>query len=60
MLADRRRFGFFPFSRREEVIRRVRDADVNRVANDFKDAGASEVKVKREEDGTWRITAIFD
>ncbi len=60
MLGGRRTFGFFPFLRREEVIDRVPDADVDRVVRDFKDSGASKVMVEPELHDTWRITAVFE
>jgi hypothetical protein len=60
MFGSRRTFGFFPNARREEVIDRVPDSDVDRVMRDFKDSGASKVMVEPEANETWRITAVFE
>ena len=60
MLGSRRAFGFFPFLRREEVIDRIPESDVDRVMRDFRDSGASKVMVEPDRDDTWRVIAVFD
>jgi hypothetical protein len=42
-----------------EVIDEVPDKDLGRVAEDFRDSGAVEVKAEPNADGTWKVTATF-
>lgn len=60
MLSSRRSFGFFPWSRREEVIDRVPTSKIDRVVQDFTDAGAIRVTTEKSADDTWRVTAVFE
>lgn len=58
MSGGRETFGFFPSPRRE-VINDVPSSVVERVARDFRDSGAEEVMVERQDDGSYRVTATF-
>jgi hypothetical protein len=58
MLGRSETFGFFPFPRREVIID-VPSSEVERVARDFRDSGAEEVTVERQDDGNYRVTATF-
>jgi hypothetical protein len=41
------------------VVEGVPDDLVSQVTEDFRDAGAVEVKAKHNADGTWVVTAVF-
>jgi hypothetical protein len=42
-----------------EVIDRIPSDEVDRIAGDFRDSGAVDIKAERNGDGTWRVTAVF-
>lgn len=44
---------------RTEVIDVVPDDVFARVTQDFRDSGATEIKVEPNPDGTWKISATF-
>jgi hypothetical protein len=46
-------------SLRTEVVERVPPEEVGKLTQDFRDAGAVEVRAEAEPEGTWRIIATF-
>jgi hypothetical protein len=47
-------------SKRVEVLKDVPDADLARVKNQFKAAGARKITATLQDNGLWTLTAVFE